>query len=561
MNTKIEKTFIYIGVLLPILIFFGLFFYYTVDIPINDDYSAILDFTNKIISTDSISEKIKIFFSQHNEHRIVYDRFWTLISYKIHKQLDLNFLALIGNLSLIPIFFIFGKKALKDQKQRNLIYLIPISVLIFNISFHENMTFAMATLSNFTVFVFSILSINFLTKDTLTQKMFILSIVFLILALLSQGGGMFIIPISISLLVYKKQKKYLLIYIGISVLLIALYFYGYEKPPNSPSIIETILYFKIRALLFSFAFLGNAFNYYLIYTNDQSESIGITTIIGVLLFMFFLYTIKSKYYKKNLFAFSIMALIVVASFATGLTRSQLGLETAGASRYRINGVIFLLGVLLWCVDNLDYKFRKATIISLSILYLFFIGLNQYEFLSFRKKQSLLGALHYHSGDYTKLNGFEQELYKRVLTESAKKETYFLPSLTDLEKYFPFSKRESNFDGKIDAENTKNSIDQISKVDKSYLIEGWVFLEGKATKNQKVSICLQNQNQSATAFFSTIQVPKYDLNPYFKKFGLRDGGFIARIPERYIKDGESTIIIKLEVEGKTKTIITDKKIIK
>lgn len=561
MQIKKEKWLIYIGILIPIVLFFGMFFYYTVDIPINDDYSAILDFTNKIISTDSISDKVKIFFSQHNEHRIAYDRFWTLISYKIHKQLNFNFLALIGNLSLIPIFYIFSQKALKNQKQKNLIYLIPISVLVFNISFHENMTFAMATMSNFTVFVFSILSIHYLTKDTLTQKMFILSIVFLILALLTQGGGMFVIPISIGLLVYKKEKKYLLIYIGISFLLITLYFYGYEKPPNSPSIIETILYFKIRALLFSFAFLGNAFNYYLIYTNDQSESIGITTIIGVLFFMFFLYTIKSKYYKKNLFAFSIMALIVIASFATGLTRCQLGLETAGASRYRINGVIFLLGALLWCVDNLDYKFRKTTIISLSILYLFFIGVNQYEFLSFRKKQSLLGALHYQSGDYTKLNGFEQELYKRVLTESSKNETYFLPSLTDLETYFPFSKRELNKEGKIDAENTRSSIDQISKVDKSYLIEGWAFIEGEKTANQIVNVGLQNIKQSNIVFFSTVQVPKYDLNPYFKKFGLQDGGFIARIPEKYIVHGESTIIINLEVEGKTKTIITDKNIIK
>lgn len=560
---KIEKTLIYIGILIPFTVFFWCFFYYTIDIPVNDDYSAILNFTNKCISTESVSDKIKLFFSQHNEHRIVYDRLWTIVSYKLQNQVNFNFLSLIGNLSLIIIFGIFSKKILKLDKEKNLIYLLLISVLTFNLSFHENMTFAMATLSNITVFVFSIISIHYLTKEILTRKTFVLAILFLILAILTQGGGLFVIPVSIIILIYKKEKKYLWIFGLISLIIVFLYFYGYQKPFNSPSIIDTFLYFKIRAILFSFAFLGNAFNYYLIFTNDQSESIGLTTIIGLLFFIFFLYTIKTKYYKKNLFAFSIMLLIVLASFATGVTRCQLGLETAGASRYRINGVVFLLGFILWFIDEVKINQRKEKIlcISLSIFYFFFISFNQYEFLSFRKKQSLLGALYYKTGDYTKLNGFEQDLYNKILIESAENETYFLPTLSSLETYFPYSEKLSQIESTINTQNTKSSLEQINKLKEFYLIEGWVFIEDEGTKNQIVKIGLQNSGSGNSSYFSTTQVPKFDLNPYFKKNNLLNGGFLARVKDSDVLKGENTILIQIKINGKTRTIKTDKKIIK
>ena len=94
-------------IIIPIITFFGMFFFYMVNAPIYDDYQAVLDFLNKYISTDSISEKIRLLFSQHNEHRVVYSRIWTIISYKLQTNVNFTFLALIGNLSLLVIGLFF----------------------------------------------------------------------------------------------------------------------------------------------------------------------------------------------------------------------------------------------------------------------------------------------------------------------------------------------------------------------------------------------------------------------------------------------------------------------
>ena len=543
-------------VLVPPIVFFSVFFRYTLNIPINDDYNAILDFINKCIETNSISEKIKLIFSQHNEHRIAYDRIWSIISYKVSGQVNFNDLSLIGNLSLIGIFIVFYKKL--SQINKNIIYLIPISVLLFNISFYENMTFAMATMSNFTVFLFSLLSLYFLTKDKISKNDFVLAILFFIFATFTQGGGLFLIPICLFILLYKKEKRKAIIYILVSLLVLSFYFNGYQQPIQHPSILNTLIDFKIRALLFSFAFLGNAFDYNLIFTNDLNESIVFTSIIGFIFFLMYLHIVKSKYYKKNLFVFSVMTLLILTSFITGITRCQLGLETAGASRYRINGVIFLLALFLWFIQTNKFSVSKVNgfVIISSLFYFILFSINQYEYLSFRKQQVLLGIIQYQSGDHSKLYGFEQDLYKQILKKSQLEETYFLPSFDSLKSQFPYSSLINILQENTNTEQLKSSLDNVIKLKDSYLINGFAFIENESPENQVTFIGIKG-NDNKILYFSTTKMERYDLNPFFNRFDLIDAGYLARIQFKLIPKGQYKIVIKVKIGNKSRLIETDK----
>lgn len=559
-NTAVIKGIIFFLICLPPIIFFSLFFRYTVDVPVNDDYRAILDNLNKTLATDSVSEKIKLFFSQHNEHRIVYDRFWTLICYKLNGQVNFNYLSLIGNLSLFGIFFIFYKRV--REISTNLLFVLPLSILVFNIAFYENMTFAMATMSNITVFLFSLLSLYFLTKEQFNGKHLFLAILFLFLSTYTQGGGLFVVPISISILVFRKLWKHLLIYSIVTLLLLCLYFIGYESPSYHPSVITTLIDFKVRALLFSFAFLGNAFNYNLIYTNDLNDSIGLATVIGFIFLVAYLYLIKIKYYQKNLFVFSILSLVVLTSFITGITRCQFGLETSGASRYRIAGIIFLIGLYIAFIQNYSFSQKRAKYILIiaSLGYFFFIGLRQYEYLSIREKEVMTGVLKYHSGEFKKLSGFEQDFYDVVVRESYKMQTYYLPSFQSLEMYFPYSKELSLHSDKYDTGQINFNIQAIDKVKDSYLIDGWAYIDKESAATQEVYIGLKQPSQTSIKFMTLKQISKFDLNPYFKKFNLQEAGFLARIRFSDLLKGENEIYILVKNGDKLKLVKTDKKII-
>lgn len=531
-----------LSIFVPPILFYWMFFRYTTNIPINDDYKAILDFLNKCVETDSYKEKLLLIFSQHNEHRIVYDRIWTILIYKIFGQVNFNYLSLIGNLSLFGYFIIYAKKI--REINRNYLYLIPLSVLIFNISFNENMTFAMATLSNTTGLFFSILSLYFITKTKISKKGFILSLIFLFLSVFTQGSGLFLIPILFLILLYRKQKKFLIYFLIFIILILLVYFTGYEKPLNSSSILDSILFFKSKSVLFAFAFLGNGFNYYLIFTNELNDSIIFTSIIGFILFTIYLYSIKTKYYQRNLFAFSMMTLFVVTAFLTGFTRSQLGIETAGSSRYRINGVMFFLSLYIFFVETKMPKIKRKEILIIGFSLLYFINFNlrQYEYLHYREKQVYLGLINYKSGVLDKLYGFEQDFYNKTIIESEKNEIYFFPRYKSLEFYFPYSKKIKNSKQFVVDPDLNYNIESITKIKDGYLIEGWAFISSKSTRNQEVYLGIKNKNSEV--IYTTKQEKRFDLNPYFKKFNLKNGGFMARIKDSELQKGDNKITIYL-----------------
>lgn len=562
---KFKKYAYYLIILLPIVTFYGLFFKYTVNAPINDDYQAVLDFINKIIATDSISEKVKLLFSQHNEHRIVYDRIWTIISYKLQYNVDFNFLAFIGNLSLLGIAVIFYKRF--SLLQKPLLLFVPVTVVLFNISSWENMTFAMAALSNFTVYLFVLISLGFITSNTLDKKRNLyLAFLFLFLAAMTQGGGLFLVPISLVILVYKKEYKNVIIYGVLSVLLLTLYFYQYQKPPQSMGIVDSISEFKFDIILFVFSFLGNAFNYYLVY-NNPIYSIHFAMVIGALFFLLFLYITYTKYYKKNLFVYSLMLLLVMSACITAVSRISFGIETSGASRYRINGIIFFIALYYWFIEtrNLKKSLYLYTILTLSGIYYFYINLRQEQYLQIREKQTYAGILNYNYGTPEMLNGEKSmvNLYRSILEESVNSDTYKFPDNKQLEVYFPFS--ETTIIGKNETGDASavlsNNTETVTKLPDCYMIEGWAFLEGYKTKSQKVYIGIKNETDQTPTYYLAQKNVRYDLSPYFNKPNLDDGGYTIRLSESLIKKGENKIWVMVLNDNQTKIQETDKKITK
>ncbi|MBP8157726.1 MAG: hypothetical protein KAX93_05050, partial [Flavobacterium sp.] len=148
--------------------FFYIFFKYTVNIPLNDDYDLINNF-NDILDANSFTDKWRLFYLQHNEHRILYDKFWFYVSYRLnHDGLNLNFLSFIGNLSLVALVVFYYFKLRKEFSGYFIVF--PLSVLLLNLAFWENLTFSMACLSNFTFVVFALLSLHYITKNEVNNK-------------------------------------------------------------------------------------------------------------------------------------------------------------------------------------------------------------------------------------------------------------------------------------------------------------------------------------------------------------------------------------------------------
>lgn len=547
-----ERIFI-IDLLISIIFFsyFGYIFMLTTsNIPINDDYGILNNF-NHIINSNSISEKIKLFYNQHNEHRLLYDKTCFFLDYKIFNQINFNHLSIIGNLSLVGIFILLYKKF--ERLKKRIFILIPLSTIIFNISFHENITFAMASLSNFTVILFTLLSIHFITKEQINNKNFILSTLFLIFSVFTQGSGLFLILIILLVLLYKNEKKYLLFFTVISFLIVGLYFINYEKPINSPDIFETIKTQKLTAIIFSFSFLGNIFAKNLIFTNDLNESLMISTAAGTIFFLIYIYLIKIKFYKKSLFIFSVMSFILLVSFVTGLTRAQLGIETSISSRYRLNSAVFLICILYFLIDkyvynkNINFNFINLLILFFSTIYFYGFSYPQNEYLEFRKTQNYFGLLNYYNGNHKLLNGFEQDFYNEVLIESKISETYFLPKQSEINNEYKVSELVKLNENNISSKPATGNIDKIIKLQNSTYIEGWAFVEDENTKKQEIILAVEDTISNRKIYFKGKKIKRFDLNPYFKKNNLEECGCVFIVKNEYVKDIYKKIYLVVSIE--------------
>jgi hypothetical protein len=420
---------------------------------------------------------------------------------------------------------------------------------------------------NSTFYLHIQISLGFITSNTSENKRYLyLAFAFLFLAAMTQGGGLFLLPISMIILLYKKEYKNLIIYGVLSAALLALYFYNYQKPPNNVDFVTSIIQFKHNIFLFAFAFLGNAFNYYLVY-NNPIYSIHFTMVLGALFFFLFLYITYTKYYKRNLFVYSLMLLLILSSFVTAVSRISFGIETAGASRYRINGILFFITLYIWFVETRDFKKTAYiyTILGFSTVYYLYINLRQYQYLQIREKQTYSGILNYNYGNPGMLNGEKTMVnaYASIIEESRDLDTYNLPDNKQLESYFPYS--ETTIVNKNEAGDASatlsNNTETINKFPDSYMIEGWAFLDGYNTKSQKVYIGIKNETEEKPIYYLATQNQRYDLSPYFKKPNLDDGGYSIRINDSLIKKGENKIWVMLINEDQVKIQETDKKITK
>ena len=553
----ITKVFNYTLILIPFILFFLFFFLYTIDSPISDDY-VLLSFMNDYISSNSFLDKIKLFFAQHNEHRIVYDRIWTLLTYKINGEINFKFLSFIGNLSLLGIAYVFYKKMLLID--RNILLFFPISILIFNLTSWENIIYPMAALSNFTVYLFILLSLYFITLDTKESKRNLyFSIVFFVLAIFTQGGGLFLYPISLLILLFKKEYKNIFIYFAIASSFVLIYFYDYHDYGQSKSMVDSVLEYKFLVIQYSCAFIANAFNYYRIFTSNAEESLVATSMLGAVFLTIFVYITIKKYYNKNLFIYSVLLLIIASSMVTGVSRLFLGIETAGTSRYRINGIIFAVALYFWFIESyrLNRKIHVLSIISLSLIYLYYFNFKQYEYLQINQKRTSIGALAYNSGDYKHLVGDKNFLETNLkdLKKAKENNIYTFPKNEDFLNTYPISrivKVKSNQNLITSSNNNlpmTYSVETLLKLDGDYFIDGWAFIEWLDASNQEIYVGIKNETETQPKYFSTIRTPRFDLNPYFKKNNLEKGGFNARIKFSEIKDGENQIFLLVLNEGK------------
>lgn len=344
----------------------------SVDFPLTDDFEAIINFVILWQEQDSLGNKLKLIFSQHNEHRLFFLRFITLIQLNTFGILNFKHLLMVGNifLILIPVIFIMQT----DKKIRNYIS-IPASFLLLNFSSWENQSWAMASLSNFPVITFSMLSLALLDRSE-DRIGLVFSILFAILASLSQGNGLFAFFAGIPIICRSKKRLIVWIISAISTFVIYFFLLDYSRPGHTTGSLFSINPFFMKNILS-----------YILHLFASPFLSKLNLIFGSIILTFIsLVIVKWKTLPRFDLALMIFVLTTILSLALG--RSEFGSGQALSSRYSVYPLLIYLIIIktyLYSVKTIDKKY--FIISALSIIY--FYNVNAINILLLNERRDLL----------------------------------------------------------------------------------------------------------------------------------------------------------------------------
>lgn len=442
--------------ILVLLCYFISFTELSLDIPIGDDFPAFVDLTPASVNGNLST---KDFFSQINEHRVLYDRIYWITGIKLFNTVNFQALQLIGNLSLIMLLLFFVKIG---KLGSNSIWLIPtVAFVLFSWVGYSNSLCAMMALQNYGFPLFVCVGLWFMATSSDIYKT-LLGLLILSLAFFTTGIGFISIGFGLSSLLIRKNYKALGYSSLISIVVIIAYFAFYTPSPVQSSIFSGLSQ-PFELLKRYFAFVGGILPI-------SSLSPIPEIMLGIVLFSalcFSLIRLKKEAPHALLLItifFLLLAAIVVAA--------RFELNEYIANRFKINSAIIFICIIILFVKSLPQnKIRSFIIVGITF---FTASLNLFNYKSFN--------------DYRFwVDEFATDLLN---VNHGLNTTAFLPKKGDyISKSFYSDEFQMVYSGLKETEVLKTSIPIVLEQNSEgkYLVNNWAGMEMKIIKRPAVLV--------------------------------------------------------------------------
>lgn len=328
---------------LPAALFYGILFRHLVNLPLYDDYGAVLQFLNRMVQAKGAAAKLAVFVAgQHNEYKIflVHGLAWAQLALLGH----VNFVQLseLGDCAVLALALLLWRMFLPGEKDlaKRLAFFVPVAWLLFQLGYYETLTAAVNSLQNLWVIVFSFLTIRCLMRPS--RAAYAGALLSYGLAIASSGNGFLLLPVGLLILVARHQFARAAGLLVASAVCIAAYAYRYNtmssQAASGGSVFSTLLHARPD---YSIAFVGNAGAI----AGSSPISIAICLALGTILLLFFGWLVRRGYVRRNPLVSCCTLFILLTAVGVAGLRSDYGLISSLSSRYTIYGV--LLSILAW----------------------------------------------------------------------------------------------------------------------------------------------------------------------------------------------------------------------
>lgn len=129
-----------VGILitLPAVTFYVILLGHAVNIPLRDDYGAILNFLNHMATLGG-GRTAYLLAAQWNEYKPVFQHLVVWLQFVLLGHIDFRITCALGNGFVIPLAFILWKMFLSDMMDltARMVLFIPVTLLLFQLQYIE----------------------------------------------------------------------------------------------------------------------------------------------------------------------------------------------------------------------------------------------------------------------------------------------------------------------------------------------------------------------------------------------------------------------------------------
>jgi hypothetical protein len=333
-------------VAIPGVLYYGILFRHLVNLPLLDDYDAVLGFLNQLAQVKGTAARFWFFLgAQHNEYKIFFGHGIAWAQYAVLGHVNFSAICALGDCAVAVLALILWSIFLPAQRDlgKRLTYFVPVSWLIFQLEYYETLNWAMPSLENLWVIVFSLGAIFCLLKPS--RKAYASAVALYVLAISALGNGFLLLPVGLLMLAMRRQRARAVGWLVTTAVCLAAYAYHYNIHSSqaiySPqthqhgSVFATLLHLRPDYVP---AFIGNA----AAIGGASPTYAAISIALGLVLLAVFASMARRGYAKKNpAISYCVLFLLLTAVGVAGL-RSDFGLTQSLSSRYTIYGALALI---------------------------------------------------------------------------------------------------------------------------------------------------------------------------------------------------------------------------
>ncbi|MBN8824527.1 MULTISPECIES: hypothetical protein [unclassified Spirosoma] len=358
----VQYSFLLLLLAIPVVLYYITIYQNAYNFPYEDDLNSALSFiADYHFGGLSFWEKLKLIFSQYNEHRIVFDRLVFLLDYALVGQLTFTHLIFIGNLAPLLIGYLFMKVVFRGVPlNQKLLFLLPVAYSLFSFQYWELSTWSMAALQNLYVIPFALFSLYSLCKPG--RNAFMLAAGAAVLATFTSGNGMFTFIAGVGILLLLQAYRKLGVWLLITAITIGCYFIGYIRPPYHPDIVDSLFNHTGRAISYFFTLIGSMLGPGRAKIALLFGGASVLITLGLLGYLWF-----RKKLIIHLPLVGWIAFLYLTCLSLMASRSGMGVEQAFTPRYGIIAVMLFATQAVLAIEAVTHRYARLAVLGLFLL--------------------------------------------------------------------------------------------------------------------------------------------------------------------------------------------------